>query len=139
MVYAIAIVAAEYNADITEPMLEIAKTELEDLGAEIIKVVKVPGVLDMPLIVKKLLQKKEFDGIVAIGAVLKGGTDHDQVVAHTAMRKMVDLSVEFDKPIGFAISGPNITKEQATERIERYAKHAAETVVKQLNNLKDLQ
>ena len=78
---------------------------------------------------KKLLQKKEIDGIVAIGAVLQGGTDHDQVVAHSVARKLLDLSAKYEKPVALGISGPNITWEQARKRTKEYAERAVDTVI----------
>ena len=62
-------------------MLELAKAEAKNRGREITKVVAVPGVFDMPLVIKKLLQKDEYDAIITLGAVIEGATDHDQIVA----------------------------------------------------------
>ena len=55
--YEIAAVVAEFNYDITQMMLELAKAEAKNRDCEITKVVAVPGVFDMPLVIKKLLQK----------------------------------------------------------------------------------
>jgi 6,7-dimethyl-8-ribityllumazine synthase len=91
--------------------------------------VKVPGVFDMGLAVKKLLERDDIDGVVALGAVIEGETEHDDVVISHASRKIADLSVEFDKPVGLGITGPGMTRLQAEARIER-AKSAVEAVVK---------
>ena len=81
-------VVSEFNYDITMMMLERAKEHAEFLGAEITKVVKVPGVFDMGLPIKKLLQKKDIDGVVALGAVIEGETEHDEIVIQHATRKL---------------------------------------------------
>jgi len=128
-------VVSEFNYDITMMMLERAKEHAEFLGAEITKVVKVPGVFDMGLPIKKLLQKKDIDGVVALGAVIEGETEHDDIVIQHAARKIADLSVEYGKPVGLGITGPGMTRLQAEERIER-AKSAVEAVVKLYNRLK---
>jgi len=120
---------SEFNYDITMMMLERAKEHAHFLGAEITQIVKVPGVFDMGLPIKKLLQKKDIDGVIALGAVIEGETEHDDIVIQHASRKIADLSVEFGKPVGLGISGPGMTRLQAQERIER-AKSAVETVVK---------
>ena len=120
---------SEFNYDITMMMLERAKEHAQFLGAEITHIVKVPGVFDMGLPIKKLLQKKDIDGVVALGAVIEGETEHDDIVIQHASRKIADLSVEYGKPVGLGISGPGMTRLQAQERIER-AKSAVETVVK---------
>ena len=128
-------VVSEFNYDITMVMLERAKEHAYFLGADITQTVKVPGVFDMGLAIKKLLQRKDIDAVVAIGAVIEGETEHDDIVIQHASRKIADLSVEFDKPVGLGISGPGMTRLQAEERIER-AKNAVEAVVKLQKRLK---
>ncbi|UCF50228.1 MAG: 6,7-dimethyl-8-ribityllumazine synthase [Thermoplasmatales archaeon] len=128
-------VVSEFNYDITMVMLERAKEHAYFLGAEITQTVKVPGVFDMGLAIKKLLQRKDIDAVVAIGAVIEGETEHDDIVIQHASRKIADLSVEYDKPVGLGISGPGMTRLQAEERIER-AKNAVEAVVKLHKRLK---
>ena len=128
-------VVSEFNYDITMVMLERAKEHAYFLGAEITQTVKVPGVFDMGLAIKKLLQRKDIDAVVALGAVIEGETEHDDIVIQHASRKIADLSVEFDKPVGLGISGPGMTRRQAEERIER-AKNAVEAVVKLHKRLK---
>ena len=122
-------VVAEFNYDITMMMLERAKEHANFLDAEITKIVKVPGVFDMGLAIKKLLDRKDVDGVVALGCVIEGETEHDDVVISHAARKIADLSVDYGKPVGLGISGPGMTRLQAEERIER-AKSAVEAVVK---------
>lgn len=122
-------VVSEFNYDITMMMLERAKEHAQFLGAEITQTVKVPGVFDMGLPIKKLLERKDIDGVVALGAVIEGETEHDEIVIQHASRKIADLAVEHGKPVGLGISGPGMTRLQAEERIER-AKAAVEAVVK---------
>jgi len=128
-------VVSEFNYDITMIMAERAKEHADFLGAEITQTIKVPGVFDMGLAIKKLLEKKNIDGVVAIGAVIEGETEHDEIVIQHASRKIADLSIESGKPVGLGISGPGMTRLQAEERIER-AKAAVESVVKLHRNLK---
>lgn len=122
-------VVSEFNYDITMAMLERAKEHAQFLGADIKQIVKVPGVFDMGLPIKKLLEKKDIDGVIALGAVIEGETEHDDIVIQNATRKIADLSIEYNKPVGLGISGPGMTRLQAEERIER-AKAAVEAVVK---------
>jgi 6,7-dimethyl-8-ribityllumazine synthase len=122
-------VVSEFNYDITMMMLERATEHAHFLGAEITKTVKVPGVFDMGLAIKKLLEKKDIDAVVALGAVIEGETEHDDIVIQHAARKIADLSVEYGKPVGLGVTGPGMTRLQAEDRIER-AKAAVEAVVK---------
>lgn len=125
------IVVSEFNADVTFVMLERAKDHAAFLGLTVAEVVKVPGVFDMPLVLKKLVQRKDIDGAVALGAVIEGETKHDEVVMQHTARKVADLSVEYEKPIGLGISGHGETRLQALDRVEK-AREAVESVAKML-------
>ncbi|MDI6887509.1 MAG: 6,7-dimethyl-8-ribityllumazine synthase [Candidatus Thermoplasmatota archaeon] len=132
----IGIVVSEYNFDITYLMLERAKEHAKFLNAEIAEIIKTPGVLEIPLATKKLLARKDIDAVVTLGAVIEGETEHDEVIIQQAARKIVDLSLEYSKPVALGIGGPGMTRLQAQERIER-AKEAVESVVKMCQRLKD--
>ena len=129
-------VVSEFHYDITMMMLERAKDHAKFLGAEITEVLTVPGVFDMGLAIKKLLQKDTIDGVVALGAVIEGETEHDEVVMQQATRKIADLALDYDKPVGLGISGPGMSRAQAQARIDR-AKQAVEAVVKLHKKLKE--
>ncbi len=133
----VAIVASEYNYDVTLLMLERAKEEVEFLGATLGPVVRTPGVYDIPLATKVLFEKPDVDAVVALGAVIEGETQHDEVVMGQAARKLTDLSVEYGKPVGLGISGPGETRLQAQDRIEN-AGNAVRAVVKMVRRLRAL-
>ncbi len=133
----VAIVASEYNYDVTLLMVERAKEEVAFVGATLGPVVKTPGVYDMPLAVKVLFEKPGVDAVVALGAVIEGETQHDEVVMNQAARKLADLSVEYGKPLGLGISGPGETRLQAQDRIEN-AGNAVRAVVKMVRRLRAL-
>ncbi|KAF5065239.1 6,7-dimethyl-8-ribityllumazine synthase [anaerobic digester metagenome] len=132
--YNIGIVVSEFNYDITSMMLERAKSHAEFLGANVVKVINVPGVYDIPLAVKVLLKDNSVDGVVTLGCVIEGETEHDQIVIQNAARKITDLSLEFTKPVALGITGPGMTRLQAEDRIEN-AKNAMEACVKMLKRL----
>lgn len=132
----IGIVVSEFNYDITMMMLERAKEHAKFLGVDVKKVINVPGVFDMPLAIKSLLEDEEIDGVVTLGAVIEGETEHDEIVIQHASRKIADLALEYDKPVTLGITGPGMTRLQAEERIER-AKIAVESVVKMYKSLKE--
>ena len=126
-------VVSEYNYDITMMMLERAKAHAQFLGCEIANTIKVPGVYDIPFALQRLLEKDDVDCAVAIGAVIEGETDHDEVVIQHAARKIIDLSLQKDKPVGLGITGPGMSRSQAQARIEN-AKAAVEACVKLIRN-----
>lgn len=126
----VGIVVSEFNYDISSMMLERAKEHAKLLGMNVVAVEVVPGAYDMPLVVKKLLSRKDIDGVATVGAIIQGDTKHDEVIGSQIARKLMDLALEFNKPVGLGISGPGQTRAQATSRIDDYAKRAIETVAK---------
>jgi 6,7-dimethyl-8-ribityllumazine synthase len=133
----IGIVVSEFNYEVTYVMLELAKEHADFLGAKIKGVFKVPGAFDMPLAVKKLIEKNDVDGVVTLGSVIEGETKHDEIVIQHASRKIADLSLEYNKPVSLGISGPGLTRLEALERVD-YSKRAVESVVKMVKRLKGL-
>ncbi|MFH1544568.1 MAG: 6,7-dimethyl-8-ribityllumazine synthase [archaeon] len=125
-------VVSEFHYDITSLMEQRALEHAKFLGATVFETIKVPGCYDMPLAVKKLLEEKDIEGVVTIGTVIKGATSHDEVVASQTARKLMDLSIDYNKPVSLGISGPNISRPQAQERVNEYAERAVESVVKMI-------
>jgi 6,7-dimethyl-8-ribityllumazine synthase len=124
------IVVSEFNYDITSMMLKRAEEHAKLLGAKVVEAATVPGAYDIPIAVKKLVQKKDVDAVVALGAIIEGDTEHDEVIASQLARKLMDLSLEYEKPVGLGVSGPGQTRAQAMSRIEDYAKRGVESAVK---------
>lgn len=127
-------VVAEFNRDITYMMEIEAREHAGFLGAEVAETFYVPGAYDMPLAIKKMLERGDLDAVVTIGCVIEGATQHDEIVVQHAARKIIDLSLEFGKPVTLGISGPGMTRMEATERID-YAKRAVESAVKMVQRL----
>lgn len=131
------IVVAEYNYDITMMMLERASSHAGFLGCEVNHIVRVSGVYDIPFALARLLNRNDIDCAVTLGAVIEGETGHDEVVIGQAARKIIDLSIQYNKPVGLGISGPGMSRLQAQARIDN-AKNAVESCVKLVNNTKSL-
>ncbi len=132
----LAIVVSEFNFDVTRIMEEKAIDHAKFLGAEVVLVVRVPGSFDSPMAVKEVLARDDVDAVAVVGAVIKGETGHDEVVAHQAARKLLDLAVEYGKPVGLGIIGPGASRLQALERAEEYARRAVEAAVKMARRLR---
>jgi 6,7-dimethyl-8-ribityllumazine synthase len=128
-------VVSEFNYDITQMMLELAKEHAIFLDSEITDIIAVPGVFDMPLAIKKLLENDEIDAVVTLGAVIEGSTSHDEIVVQHASRKIADLALEYNKPVALGITGPGMTRLEAHQRVD-YAKRAVEAAVKMTGRLK---
>jgi len=126
----IAIVVSEFNDKVTSRMLSVAEEKAKLLKLNVKYICKVPGSFDIPILVDSLLQKKDVEGVVTLGAIIKGQTKHDEVIAHSTARKLLDLSLKYQKPVSFGISGPGMQERQAYARIRPVAERAVETVVK---------
>src|SRR5690606_34843158 len=120
-------------------MLERARNHVDKVGAKVSHVFYVPGAFDMPLAVKQLLRKKDVDAVVTLGAVIKGDTRHDDIVAENAARLIADLSLEYGKPVALGITGPGMTVNQAVERVNPVPIRAVEAAVNMVVRLRKLQ
>jgi len=132
------IVVSKFNYDITYLMLQRALDHAQLLGAEVKIVITVPGSFEIPLAVSKLLKRDDIDAIVTLGAIIQGETEHDEVVGHQVARKLLDLAIEYGKPVALGIIGPGATRAQAQERVDEYAKRAVEAAVEMAYKLKRL-
>src|SRR5206468_8118964 len=134
----LAIVVSEFNSEITFKMLERARNHADEVGAKVSYVLYVPGTFDMPLAVERLLKKKNVDAVVTLGAVIKGETRHDDIVAENAARLIADLSLKHGKPVALGITGPNITIEQARNRVRLVPLRAVNAAVNMAIRIKKL-
>lgn len=126
----IAIVVSEFNDKVTSRMLEVALEKAKSLKLNVKFTCKVPGVFDMPLIIDTLLEKKEVDGVVALGTVIKGQTKHDELIANATVTRLTKLSLKHKKPVSLGITGPGIEERQAYVRIRPVSERAIEAVMK---------
>lgn len=120
-------------------MLKHAKDHLTNVGAKASYILYVPGTFDMPLAVERLLKKKNVDAVVTLGAVIKGDTRHDDIVAENAARLIADLSLKHGKPVSLGITGPGMTVEQARERAGLVPVRAVNAAVNMVARLRKLQ
>ena len=134
----IGFVVSEFNQDVTSKMLASARKRVESLGAIVKYICYVPGVFDMPLMIENLLRKKDIDSVVTLGAVIKGETKHDEIIAQSTARTIVDLSLKYGKPVTLGISGPNMSKLQAKNRINAISIRAVTAAVLMTGRLRKL-
>lgn len=137
-----AIVVSRFNSFITERLLEGALDALKRHGAEEthIEIYKVPGSFEIPLVAKLLAKKPGVDGVICLGAVIKGATPHFHYVANEVTKGIAQVSLEYEKPIAFGIiTSDNI--EQAIERAGTKSGNkgydAAMTIIEIVNLIKD--
>ncbi len=113
-----AIVVSRFNSFIVERLLEGALDALKrhgDVADSDITIVKVPGAYELPIAAKRLAQKGEFDAIIALGAVIRGGTPHFDFVAGECNKGLAQVAMEFTLPVAFGVITTD-TIEQAIDR-----------------------
>ncbi len=130
---------SELNKEVTSRMLSVAQEKANLMKLKIVYTCKVPGAFDMPIIVDALLKKKNVDGVVTLGAIIKGQTKHDEVISHATAKSFIDLSIKYQKPVSFGISGPGMQERHAYARIRPVAERAIEAVVKISKELERIQ
>ncbi|MCR4335744.1 MAG: 6,7-dimethyl-8-ribityllumazine synthase [archaeon] len=128
----IGIVLSDFHKEIAEEMLSEAKKTSQELGLEVLEVKRVTGAYDIPLPLQRMLANPLINGAVVLGAVVQGETSHDEIVAFTSAQKITELSLKYDKPVGYGISGPRMTLEQAKARAKEFSVRAVEAVARML-------
>jgi len=134
----IGIAVADFNHEITFSMFNAAKKRAQELSIRVTYTCFIPGVFDMPIIVEEMLKKKNVDAIVTLGAVIKGETGHDKVIANNTARLLSNLSLKYHKPIALGITGPDMTYEQAKDRIVTVSRHSVNTAILMVKKLRKI-
>ncbi len=137
------IVVSRWNAFIVESLLAGAVDALKRHGAQDgdITIVRLPGAFEMPLVLEKIAGKREYDAIVALGAVIRGGTPHFEYVAGECVKGMAQVTLKHGVPIAFGVLTVD-TIEQAIERAGTKAGNkgaeAAASAIEMVNLLRQL-
>lgn len=114
----VAIVVSRFNSFVVESLLSGAVDTLKRFGQvadENITVVRVPGAVELPLAARRVAASGKFDGIIALGAVIRGGTPHFDFVAGECNKGLSQIALEYDLPVAFGVLTTD-TIEQAIER-----------------------
>ncbi len=112
-----AIVVTRFNSFVVERLVEGAQDYLIRHGAnpENIDLIRIPGAFELPVVCQKVAQKNEYDGIIALGAVIRGSTPHFDFVANEATKGLAQVSLNAGIPVGFGLLTTD-TVEQAIDR-----------------------
>ncbi|MDE7469043.1 MAG: 6,7-dimethyl-8-ribityllumazine synthase [Desulfovibrionaceae bacterium] len=139
-----AIVASRFNDFIVSRLIEGAVDTLTRHGAsmESITLYRVPGAFELPLLCKKIAEKNNVHGIIALGAVIRGATPHFDYVANETTKGLAHISLQYGLPISFGVLTTD-TIEQAIERAGTKAGNkgaeAALTILEMINVIEVIQ
>jgi 6,7-dimethyl-8-ribityllumazine synthase len=111
------LVASRFNSFIVEQLENGAIDALVRHGVakENITLVKAPGAFELPMVIQRVAASKKYDAIVALGAVIRGGTPHFDYVAGECVKGLAQVSLQYDVPVSFGVLTVD-TIEQAIER-----------------------
>ena len=124
--YKILIVASSFYTDITSKMIMSAKEELKKNNC-VYKTFQVQGSLEVPTLIAIKLKKEKYDGVLAIGCIIKGQTTHNEVIASTITNSLLNISIQNLKPVANCVLSCNNYK-QAIARTKGSKNRAAEAV-----------
>jgi len=115
--FKISIVVSRFNSFLSERLLEGALEALEKMGAQDadLAVYKVPGSFEVPLVAKKIAKAKAADGILCLGALIRGDTPHFDYLSAEVTKGLAQIAMEHGVPVGFGILTVD-TVEQGIER-----------------------
>lgn len=114
---AIALVVSRFNEEITDALMKGALARLKErgVGDDALTVVEVPGAIEIPLAIKKLIQLGRFDAVIALGAVVRGDTTHYDYVCQQVSDGCQRVMLAHDIPVVFGI----LTTENETQAWDR--------------------
>ena len=130
----IGLVLGRFHRQEAEAMLAEAQGVAARLGLQIVAESWVPGSMETPLAVKRLLRRPEIAGVAALGIIERGETSHGLVMGQAVIKSLIDLQLEFMKPVGVGILGPDIHPSQIPSRVRPYAAAAIEAVATMLKD-----
>ncbi len=139
----IAIVAGRFNSFVVDHLISGAVDCLQRHGASAtdIDLFHAPGAYELPLLAQRVAGKKKYDAIIALGAVIRGGTPHFDYVAGECTKGLATVSMQFDLPVTFGVLTVD-SIEQAIERSGTKAGNkgveAAMSAIEMINLLKSV-
>ena len=115
--YRIAVVAAEWNPEVTNAMLDGAVDTLREHGVEEddISIYRVPGTFELPTVAEQILNRTTVDAVICIGCVIQGETRHFEFICQAVSQGLTNVAIKHDHPVIFSVLTCN-TMEQALDR-----------------------
>ncbi|MDE0976894.1 MAG: 6,7-dimethyl-8-ribityllumazine synthase [Arenicellales bacterium] len=124
----IALVIGSFHKNSCEAMVSAALAAAAEAGLDVREQVWVPGSMEKPLAVKRLLTRNNIDGAVVLGIIERGETAHGRVMGQAVIQALIGLQLETGKPVGIGILGPEILPDQIPPRLVPYAQDAVRAV-----------
>ena len=124
----IAIVCGSFHKTEIERMLSLARDQAEKENLTITEVVWVPGAMEVPLALSRVINNPEIHGAACLGIIEKGSTQHGLAMGQAVLSSIIDLQLETNKPIGLGIIGPGAEPQHIEPRLEPHARAAISAI-----------
>jgi 6,7-dimethyl-8-ribityllumazine synthase len=128
----IAIVCGSFHKEQVSRMLEYAIDEASKNSLTIAEVAWVPGSMEAPLALDRMLARDDIVGAACLGIIEKGETLHGLAMGQAVTKAIIDLQLAHDKPVGLGIIGPGAEPKHIEPRLEPHARAAIAAIVKML-------
>jgi 6,7-dimethyl-8-ribityllumazine synthase len=133
----IGVVRSRFNERLGAAMLEACRARLAELGVIELKLVSVPGALEIPLALQKLANTGAYDALIALGAVIRGETYHFEVVSNESAAGLMQVQLDSGVPVANGILTAD-TDAQAEERTTQKGRDCAQAAVEMANLAKSI-
>ena len=129
----IAIVCGSFHQSEVQKMLEWATNEASKHKLTVEEVAWVPGAMEVPLALNRLLSRSDIDGAACLGIIEKGQTQHGLAMGQAVIKSIIDLQLTWNKPVGLGIIGPGAEPEHIEPRLEPHARAAVSAIASMTN------
>ena len=129
----VALVCGSYHRKVVARMAAAARERAGELGLEVVTEQWVPGALECPLALQRLLARDDIAGAVLLGIIERGETQHGLVMGQAVMQAVIDLQLATGKPVGMGVIGPGAEPKHIEPRLLPYARKAVDAVAEMLS------
>ena len=128
----IGIVCGSYHKSEVERMLEWSSDEAVKLNLIVGDVLWVPGAMEVPLALDRLLSRDDIEGAACLGIIEKGQTQHGLAMGQAVIKSIIELQLVHEKPVGLGIIGPGAEPAHIEPRLEPHARASIAAVASML-------
>ena len=128
----IGFVCGSFHKKEIERMLVWAKQEAEQHDLEVVEVIWVPGAMEVPLAIDRLLGREDISAAACLGIIERGQTQHGLAMGQAVIKSIIELQLVHEKPVGLGIIGPGAEPEHIEPRLEPHARAAVAALASML-------
>jgi 6,7-dimethyl-8-ribityllumazine synthase len=124
----IAIVCGSFHKKEIKRMLAYAENQAAIENMKVSEIVWVPGAMEVPLALSRLISRNDINGAACLGIIEKGSTQHGLAMGQAVIKSVIELQLKHNKPIGLGIIGPGAEEEHIEPRLEPHARAAVSAI-----------